>query len=245
MEHTKKMILIEPRVLESLQGRDGPPVPDATTQNLKEKSRSIEAILDSDQNVHDKANAYQQALWSFLNRFEQYKDRPLGKVQLTSDSKLKEETPEDDSGTSVERDVIQSVPKSMKNKAERLLQRLKSHPDVKWNSLGEFEFEGQLIKNSNLTDLVNDVLRKRRSADEPLGWETFAKALRTTNVPRDLIGNPSRWSYVRRKGLYDTSRTPGISPRNVAMSSAPQPPVTPRRWKKSTGDKTSTNWISL
>ena len=44
---------------------------------------------------------------------------------------------------------------------ERLLQRIKSHPDVTWNPRGEIEYQGQLIKNSNLTDLVNDVLRKK------------------------------------------------------------------------------------
>ena len=89
MEHAKKMILVEPRVLKSLQTRDGgPPVKDATSHSLKEMDRTMQDILESDKNVHDKADAYQQALWSYLNRFEQYKDRPLGKVQLvTQESK--------------------------------------------------------------------------------------------------------------------------------------------------------------
>lgn len=50
----------------------------------------------------------------------------------------------------------------MKKKAERFLQRLQQHPQLKWNNQGEIEFEGQLVKNSNLVDLVNDVLRKRK-----------------------------------------------------------------------------------
>ena len=58
--------------------------------------------------------------------------------------------------------MLDSVPKTMKKKTERLLQRLQQHPQLKWNSQGEIEFEGQLVKNSNLVDLVNDVLWKRK-----------------------------------------------------------------------------------
>ena len=175
----------------------------------------MQDVLESNKNVHDKADAYQQALWSYLNRFEQYKDRPLGKVQLVTQEN-KPTSVVDREADSVEQDVIQSVPKSMKNKAERLLQRLKDHPDVKWNSLGEFEYQGQSIKNSNLTDLVNDVLRKRKHAVAPLGWETFANVLQRINVPQDLVGNLARWSYMRKSDWFNTPR---ISPRNVALTS--------------------------
>ena len=190
MEHAKKMILVEPRVLQNLQ--TGPPVKDATSHSLKEMDRTMQDVLESDKNVHDKADAYQQALWSYLNRFEQYKDRPLGKVQLVT-QESKPTSVVDREVNSVEQDVIQSVPKSMKNKAERLLQRLKDHPDVKWNSLGEFEYQGQIIKNSNLTDLVNDVLRKRKRSVAPLGWETFANVLqRIRRILRywGILGQP-------------------------------------------------------
>ena len=212
MEHAKKMILVEPRVLEGMTRNQ--PIEDATNRDLKETSQSMKDILDSDgAAAYDKANAYQQALWGFLKRFEQYKDRPLGKVQLTSDSKLNRttstsggdeptsqasgvESQEDESG--VVRDVLASVPKSLRNKAERLLTRLKANPDVKWNELGELEYGGRVIEQSNLTDLVNDVLRKRKHSADPLGWDVFANALRQVNVAQDLIGNPYRWDYIRK-----------------------------------------------
>ena len=203
MEHAKKMILVEPRVLEGMTRNQ--PVEDATNRDLKETSQTMKDILESDGAVYDKANAYQQALWGFLKRFDQYKDRPLGKVQLTSDSKLNttastsgDETSIQDDKSGVVRDVINSVPISLRNKAGRLLQRLKSNPQVKWNELGELEYNGRLIKQSNLTDLVNDVLRKRRQTPDPLGWDVFADALRQVNVAQDLIGNPKRWDYIRK-----------------------------------------------
>ena len=242
MEHAKKMILVEPRVLQSLQTRDGgPPVKDATSHSLTEMDKTMQDILESDENVHDKAEAYQQALRRYLNRFDQYKDRPLGKVQLvTQENKPKEQedTPERQVD-SVEQDVLQSVPKSMKSKAERLLQRLKEHPDVEWNSIGELTYQGENVKKSNLTDLVNDVLRQRRRAAAPLGWDTFAKILQRINVPQDLVGNPDRWSYIRKGDTPATSST--VKPRNIAAKKQRSQWETPRKWKK----ERNVDWVSF
>ena len=211
MEHAKKMILVEPRVLESMQQQQQQQQSwDATTENLKERDREMKEILDDDRDTHDKANAYQQALWRFLNRFEQYKDRPLGRVEVSRPSEASTSSPSreregEESGTAVERDVVASVPRSMRSKAERLLQRLKADPEVKWNDLGEFEYRGRVIKRSNLTDLVNDVLRKRRSVNDPQGWETFAQVLQRINVPQDLVGNTSRWRYMQQQQQQTSS----------------------------------------
>ena len=215
MEHAKKMILVEPRVLESMQQRQTEPSWDATTKNLKERDRAMKEILDDDRDTHDKANAYQQALWRFLNRFEQYKDRPLGRVEVSRPSEASTSSPreregEEESGAVVERDVVASVPRSMRSKAERLLQRLKTDPEVKWNDLGELEYRGRVIKRSNLTDLVNDVLRKRRSVNDPQGWETFAQVLQRINVPQDLVGNAARWRYMQQQQT-STPQTPNTA----------------------------------
>ena len=82
---------------------------------------------------------------------------------------------------SLEKDVLGTVPKSMKRKAERLLQRLQQHPELKWKDQGEIEFQGQRVRNSNLVDLVNDVLRKKEDF-EPTGWKTFTTTLRRMNT---------------------------------------------------------------
>ena len=265
MEHAKKMILIEPRVLESMQQQQQETRQDydTTSRDLKETDQSMQAILESDGHVQDKANAYQQALWGFLNRFDQYKDRPLGRVQLTRDSiperitttgeEAEVESAKPSSPLSwIEQDVVESVPKSFKTKAERLLQRIKLDPEVKWNNLGELEYRGQLIKNSNLTDLVNDVLRKRKNSRDPLGWETFADVLHRLNVPQELIGNPTRWTYMRKRETLAKTPEKKINPKNVALSSIKRRPLlddndsfetppneTPSKWSKK---ETPTKW---
>ena len=222
MEHAKKMILIEPRVLESLRAGVTAPVLDPTAHSIRETDQTMRDILEGDQNAYDKGIQYQQALWRYLNRIDQYKDRPLAKVQLTTktqppkDQARVEEIPKEQDR--VEQDVIASVPKTLKSKAERLIQRLKSDPDVKWNERGELEFQGRLIKNSNLTDLVNDVLRKRKNAGDPIGWQTFAKVLQNVNAPQDLVINPVRWRYVRDNPLF----TPVAGPSSLQKTKSSQ-----------------------
>jgi hypothetical protein len=48
---------------------------------------------------------------------------------------------------------------------------------------GELKYKGETVRGSNVVDLVNDVLRKRKYFN-PQGWETFGEALREANVSR-------------------------------------------------------------
>jgi hypothetical protein len=48
------------------------------------------------------------------------------------------------------------------------------------------KYKAETVRGSNVVDLVNDVLRKRKYFN-PQGWETFEEALREANVPQDLI----------------------------------------------------------
>ena len=201
MEHTKKMILVDPRTLDSFRESSGPPVPDATSQSLREMDEQMRAILDSgNMHVEDKANMYHQTLRRYLTRFDQYKDKPMGtvKVQETSVPDTKETLSEH-----WEKDIIESVPKSMRNKAGRLLRYLQSHPKLKWNERGEMVWNDQVIKSSNIMDLVHDVIRKRRQP-EPVGWREFAEVLTDVNVPRELVGNVERWNFMQKPSLNKT-----------------------------------------
>lgn len=83
MEHTKKMILVDPRMVDSLRASNGPPVPDAASHSLLEMDREMRNALDrNDVDFQDKTQLYQQVLWRYLKRFDQYRDKPLGTVML-------------------------------------------------------------------------------------------------------------------------------------------------------------------
>ena len=47
-----------------------------------------------------------------------------------------------------------------------------------------------------MVDLINDTLTIENISIPKVG-ETFGKALRETNVPKDLIVNEERWRYIR------------------------------------------------
>lgn len=98
----------------------------------------------------------------------------------------------------IEEDVIRTVPKTLKKKAEAIMERIKRHPEMSWNTRGEFVYRGQALPGSNIVDLVNDVLRHRKTFS-PHGWQDFARALRQTNTPQDMIGNRARWNWMHRE----------------------------------------------
>ena len=102
----------------------------------------------------------------------------------------------------IDDEILESVPKTMKAKAQLLLKKMKSNPDISWNEKGELKYKGQTVQGSNVVELVNDVLRKRKYVN-PQGWETFGEALREANVRQDLIGHEDRWIYITQ-----TTRTP-------------------------------------
>ena len=68
--------------------------------------------------------------------------------------------------TGLEATVLATVPKTMQAKARRLMEHLKR--DIAWTARGELIHEGVPVVGSNVVDLVNDLLRKRKT--DPTGW---------------------------------------------------------------------------
>ena len=104
----------------------------------------------------------------------------------------------------IEADVVDTVPKTMQGKARRLMERMKR--DIAWTARGELIHEGVPVAGSNVVDLVNDLLRKRKT--DPTGWQPFARQLRAMNLPMELVGNVTRRAYIRQSTMPPTS-TPG------------------------------------
>jgi hypothetical protein len=95
----------------------------------------------------------------------------------------------------IDNEILESVPKTMKAKVQLLLKQMKSSPDISWHEKGELKYKGETVQGSNVVDLVNDVLRKRKYFN-PQGWEPFGETLREANVSQDLIGHEDRWRYI-------------------------------------------------
>jgi hypothetical protein len=93
--------------------------------------------------------------------------------------------------------VLQSVPKNVKYKAKQLFKKLKSQRDIEWTDDGELIWKQTKIPKSDIVELLSDVLDKKASKKQPVGWEALSAGLKTANTPRELINNPSRWSFMQ------------------------------------------------
>ncbi|KAK7478550.1 hypothetical protein BaRGS_00030222 [Batillaria attramentaria] len=81
------MILVDPKVMENIKiGASHPyPIPDPLADKLSSLDHDIRTILETKHvPLDDKVLQYQQALQRYLYLAEQFRQRPLGKVELAS-----------------------------------------------------------------------------------------------------------------------------------------------------------------
>lgn len=79
----KKMILMDPRWLDSLKPTSVYTPPDPLTENMRALDQQMKQILDRvDLPERDKISLYQQTLHRYMHRLDQYKSRPLGLVDV-------------------------------------------------------------------------------------------------------------------------------------------------------------------
>ena len=109
----------------------------------------------------------------------------------------------------LEATIVDTVPKTMQAKARRLMEHLKR--DIAWTARGELIHEGVPVVGSNVVDLVNDLLRKRKT--DPTGWQPFARQLSAINLPMEFVGNVVKRAYIRQATTVTPSRRSANTPR--------------------------------
>lgn len=232
MKYAKKMVLVDPRVLpkdallpQQPQSQPQPGTPweppttptptwadpdTAVSRTLQALDQEMQHVLStSGLEMHDKVTMYNQVLRRYLV-YGQQKLNPFRPASGLPTSVVNTDTatPDTDkSSDSIEREMLESVPKTMKSKARLLIQRLKEHPNLSWNAQGQMIYKDKVIPDTRMTDLLNDVLRRRKRF-EPMGWKTFAKALKEINVPQDFIGHPERWAAINGGAVAEKATWP-------------------------------------
>ena len=229
MEHAKKMALVPQELLETIQVQQNQAT-HPITKVLSSLDKEMQQILQrTDVADDEKAKLYQHTLQqyrAFIDKRKEPVKISIVPSQSTPDNTAVTSSPtdhlvngaEEDGSDStkpshgVESDVIDSVPKSLRRKARLLLQKVKQHDLVDWNEKGELVFKGSPLPGTHMVDLVNDVLRRRKTFT-PRGWQQFAQVLSTMNVPQDLIGNKDRWNWMETwrtsKGSLPTDDSEG------------------------------------
>lgn len=107
----------------------------------------------------------------------------------------------------IDQHIIDSVPSTMKRKAQLLLSMLQENKNIAWDDDGTVKMYGKPIPGSNIIDLVNDVIRHRKGI-EPTGWQAFAQGLRELNIPQDVVGNRDRWEWMHEHQLPPPEQSP-------------------------------------
>ena len=190
----KKMAIVPYKMLEEMNRWKTehrpqlPPNPDVVQTVSFQKD--MESVLQrQDLSETEKVQQYGQALHKFQAAHEKALTPPV-----PTEAPLPPTTP---AAQTTDEHILESVPPSSRRKAKLLLQMLRRHPDVSYNEQGELQYLGKAVSGSNIIDLVNDVIRNRKSS-EPQGWQVFSKALKDVNVPQEYVGNRKRWTYMQR-----------------------------------------------
>ena len=222
MEYAKKMALVDPRVLETVAAQPK----DTVGKVLQRLDDDMQAIINrSDLKEREKVTLYNQILDRYNDIDETSVQEPM-RVTVVNDGndevRVDTESESTPSG-SVEVEIFDSVPKTLKRKAQRLVEKLKADSAVDWNDRCEFVRNGEVVTGSNMVDLVIDVLRKRKYI-VPVGWKRFANQLKRLNVSMDLIGNPERWHYIQ-------SGSPTRPPAKRSSRNQQRSPSLLQRWE--------------
>ena len=212
---------------------------DSLSPNLRkyyEARQEMNDWLEKDDVPEDtKATMYSQQ----LQRVKQLKNQVFrpepSPVQMITQTE-RTMTSESDSATlsqqlnATDKQIIDSVPKMMQNRAKLLIQKLKDHSDViSWNDNGQLVLEGSIVPNSNIVDLVNDVMHKRKGFN-PEHSNTFAKALAKIKVPEDYLRNPDQIDSICWYRRLQDSQAPGPS---LVSQTVEAPIEVPRKTPKS------------
>ena len=184
MTNVRKMALVDPRLLETLRYPMQPPV-DTTLRDL---DADMTSILDrTDIEVGDKVRLYNQALLRYNSMTKKRANKPTRVVVVPEEKVMNGEDGE--AGNDSAGEIVATMPKSLHVKARLLATRLKKMVD--WNDRGELLHEGVAIPGSNITDLVHDLVRKRKTFD-PIGWRQ-SKASHNVSV----VHGGGRHLYLR------------------------------------------------
>ena len=191
MDHVKKMVLVDPRVLESLpQQAPTPPLVAALADSGRAMSR---ALHDRGLTDEERLDEYRRELASYRNLQEQHATRTPIPVRVVGAEVPATVEAGKDVGerelTERDEETLQTIPKNYKRRARLILHRLRKRPGY-FNKRDELVFGGKPIPGSHIVDLVNDAVRPKRKRLPPAGSRAFASVLQRLNTPQEAIGNP-------------------------------------------------------
>jgi len=208
MNHGKKYVVISREEYELLKSKTKESkIHNPEKQELHRSENEIKHIWDKELPADEKIRLFTEELNNLKSRYDHFtKPKPL-KVVIDKD-----DVKDTDRSFSLEESIIKSLPKTSQAEGELLLNHLKNYPEIiKWNDRGEIIFKGDVIPNSNLTDLVSNVTTTRKSNLALLPQTVFLKVLSETNTPESWIKNRGSKKLIQSYKVVK-EQNPFVSP---------------------------------
>lgn len=228
------MVLVPEHTLERLQQREKIQTAPLTSR-LSSLDHEMEDVLNSKElNNEEKARRYSQALQNYLTYYNQRKEKPL-KIKFEAVEPSLQKGPQEEGIQSevkddrLERDIINALPKTLKNRGKMLIEKIRENPNImKWDERGQLIFEDKPLQGSHIVDLIGDFMRERKGVD-PIGWQAFARGLARMNAPEDLVRNERRRGALREfKSRIDDQENPSVWLPTPPPSEPPNKPTSKR-----------------
>ena len=243
----QKMILVDPNSM-MLKTTN---VPDVVENNIMKIDLDMKKILElSNVSEHEKAIMYEQTLRKYLLAIDQKVNQVGQSPPISFQGEVKQPDVSDvavikkEKKEKLENRMVNTFPKTLREKGQLLLDHLKDTSNLDWNEFGEIELNGKQVPGSNISDLINDTLRPRKTGIVPRGWDMFAGELKRTNVPMDLIGNKKRYNQTLDGHMLEFSLPPSSKISRKVIS---PPSKIPRRKSipsSSSSSQTKISWQS-
>jgi hypothetical protein len=120
--------------------RPKPPV-EQRVKVMDTLDKKMQTILDrEDLSADERLKLYDHSFTRYLNVYDNYRPRPVA----VAPEPVKQDLFDDE--------ILENVPKIMKAKAQLLLKKMKSSPDISWNEKGELKYKGETVQGSNVVD---------------------------------------------------------------------------------------------
>jgi len=102
-------------------------------------------------------------------------------------------------------DLLESIPKSQQGKAKKLHHFIENLPNITIKPNGVVAIDGKEIRNSNIVEIVEDLVRNKKNARPPTGTKQLAKELKNSDVPIEYITNKQRLSWFQQQQYTENS----------------------------------------
>lgn len=231
----KGMVLVPEDVLDRLERKQKQETTPLVS-NLMNIDENIDNILRRTDMPDDaKQTLYYADLERYLNlKHQKNNDFPTVKVNNTTNPDSNK--PQEKEGTSrktlSDSVIVDSIPKTMRERAVFILNRLKAYPSaISWDDTGQVKLDGKDIQGSNISDLLSDAVR--RNNFNPAGSKEFFRVLSKINMPKDLVRNDERWKQAQIESSSEDEEIIYTSPRHQSPSRYLLTPP-----KRQTSDKT-------